>query len=68
MNCFESFLDFLINAYCLYSELGSEGSEYEQLSTPDDSEEADNDQDFDLDGTLPCSLQQYIQLHARVCI
>ena len=34
----------------LYSELGSDGSEYEQLSTPDDSEEADDDHDFDVDG------------------
>lgn len=68
VNCFESLLDWVINAYCLYSELGSEGSEYEQLSTPDDSEEAGDDQDFDVDGMLPCSLEEYIQLHAHTCI
>ena len=42
----------------MYSELGSDGSEYEQLSTPDDSEEGDDDRDFDLDGVLCCSLEQ----------
>ena len=39
-----------LTVFFLYSELGSDGSEYEQLSTPDDSEEADDDHDFDVDG------------------
>lgn len=42
----------MLTIFFLYSELGSDGSEYEQLSTPEDSEEADDDHDFDVDGML----------------
>lgn len=50
----------MLTVFFLYSELGSDGSEYEQLSTPEDSEEADDDHDFDVDGMLLCALQQHM--------